>query len=62
MQDDLKLFDYKGGVYQWREGEQPNGATPHKARSTVADKRRATATKQRTPRNKGAAHGGHAAD
>lgn len=46
MPDDMILWDYRGHTYQWRVGEQPEGAVPHKGRHVT--------TKQRTPRNKGA--------
>lgn len=46
MPEGFKLYDYRGLTYQWRVGEQPDGAVEHKER--------AVSTKQRTPRNKGA--------
>lgn len=49
----FKLYEYNGLTYQFREGEQPDGAVELPDGSAERKGRQATA-KQRTPRNKGA--------
>lgn len=43
----LKVYEWRGGLWQWREGEQPDDAVEHGAKASPA------ARAKQSPANKG---------
>lgn len=51
-----KIYDWQGGLWRFKEGEQPAGAVEHKSAKKPAPKSRNTRNKARTAKNKEAAN------